>query len=104
MADTHVAKLAFLFPCAWSSCFGCSFLGIQPAWVLPGCIVDHSIDQVVAEALAEKVVEDWVGDAMEEGQALDHTEGEVELLLCVAAEHVRVQIIHHYQEHDHVVR
>lgn len=83
MTGTHVAKLALL---PWL----CGYLGPRLWGSILGYVVHYSVDQVIAEALTEEVVEDGIGDTVEEGQALDYTEGEIEKLHCIAAEDERV--------------
>lgn len=65
---------------------------------------EHGVDQVVLEALAEEVVENGVGDAMEERKALHDAEREVKHGNRVAGEQVGKQIVHHQQEPHQLVR
>ncbi|TNN73342.1 Zinc finger and BTB domain-containing protein 39 [Liparis tanakae] len=70
---------------------------------LSGYVVHHGVDQVAAEALAQEVVEDGVGDAVEQRQALHHVVREVEHVHRVAAEEERLQVVEDDHEHGQVV-
>lgn len=76
-------------------------MSVRPGLHL-GKVMDHSAQQPVPEAWAEKVVKDGVGDTVEHGEAVDYVVEEIEHMGQVAVER-DIGPVQCEQQQSHVV-